>query len=518
MITCDVLIFCDRTSNSFFPSAVSTISFSLTMNQNFDFRLNDPTSEIYKTYKTDIENAVENNFRELQGYKVDSAAVTSFRSGSVIVDFSLQSTNPSISFLDASEGVIKDLKAKKYELADNPFVVSERTVLREGTGAIFPLENMVLKCSGVTEWRFNGQKISGSSERLNIPKVSSTNNGRYECISTKNSVPFIQWERIDSIKPYPIIQKSENKTIQCKDRQSLTLQCCSSSDYEVEMVKVVDVNNYLQEQGPSENCRYSYLIQNCRKDPGEAVLSCKIKNPKLQNFGYSSKNVTLSFKEEEFACSDETFGAGNDGQEAKGDCEGDEVGTVTAVCQQKDWEIIEDACVLLVIQELEDESKILSADTLPEFVERLSNTTLENEERITNSTANMRSVVNILNNVANTSRGFTISVDVIENFLNASTVLVSNSTVNVWKRLNDGNTTRNVSASLLGSIEVIVGSLQDDTSFVTGTDIIQLRQTVVNSSYNETLGVDSSAAIFIPEGGNLTVTVTPPGGSEWDAT
>ena len=28
------------------------------MNQNFDFRLNDPTSEIYKTYKTDIENAV----------------------------------------------------------------------------------------------------------------------------------------------------------------------------------------------------------------------------------------------------------------------------------------------------------------------------------------------------------------------------------------------------------------------------------------------------------------------------
>ena len=42
----------------------------------------------------------------------------------MIVDFSLQSTNPSISFLDASEGVIKDLKAKKYELADNPFVVS----------------------------------------------------------------------------------------------------------------------------------------------------------------------------------------------------------------------------------------------------------------------------------------------------------------------------------------------------------------------------------------------------------
>ena len=83
---------------------------------------------------------------------------------------------------------------------------------------------------------------------------------------------------------------------------------------------------------------------------------------------------------------------------------------------------------------------------------------------------------------------------------------MSNSTINVWDRLNDGNTTRNVSASLLGSFEVIVGSLQGDTSFVTGTDIIQLRQTVVNSSFNETLGVDSSAAIFIPEGGNLTVT------------
>ena len=93
--------------------------------------------------------------------------------------------------------------------------------------------------------------------------------GRYECISTKNSLPFIRWERIDSIKPYPIIQKSEDKTIQCEDRQSLTLQCCSSSDYEVEMVKVVDVNNYLQEQG-------EFLLMKCRLSQGVRIFESSI--------------------------------------------------------------------------------------------------------------------------------------------------------------------------------------------------------------------------------------------------
>ncbi|KAG5276944.1 hypothetical protein AALO_G00111690 [Alosa alosa] len=440
------------------------------------------------------------------GYKPNSAAVTGFRPGSVIVDLSLQLTDPNTSFMKANNGIVTDLKNKKYPLADNPFVVSEKTKLRVGSDSLFPQQQMVLKCSGdVSEWRFNGQKISDSTGQITIRNIDSSFNGRYECISNKNSVPYIRWENIDSIKQKPVIQISQDKIVQCENGQRVTLQCCSSTDYEVEMMVERNDNGHLN-PAISDNCKYSYSVQNCERAPGKAELSCKVKNPNLQGFGYSSEKVMLTFKNEEFDCRDGNFGAGNDGDVEVGDCEGDEIGSVTAKCSgtTRNWEEQKNNCVLIVIQELEEESQILSAETLPVFVEKLNNITLENEEKITNSTANIKSIVTILNNIANTSKDFTISGDVIEGFINISSIIVSNSTFSTWKVVN--NETRNVSALFLGSIEVIVGSLQRDTSFETGTDIIQLRQTFVNSSYSDTLGTNSSAAIFIPEEGNITIT------------
>lgn len=71
--------------------------------------------------------------------------------------------------------------------------------------------------------------------------------GRYECVSNTNkqSLPVIQWENINSIKQQPIIQTSKNKQLNCENPQSVRLQCCSNSDYEVEMVKVSGENGQL---------------------------------------------------------------------------------------------------------------------------------------------------------------------------------------------------------------------------------------------------------------------------------
>ncbi|XP_076127972.1 adhesion G protein-coupled receptor F5-like [Alosa pseudoharengus] len=470
--------------------------------------LNDPRSDKYNRYKTDIETAVEDNSDKIPGYKVNSANVIGFRPGSIIADFSLQLSNPSISFLDASIGIINSLKANSYGFPDNPFAQSERGHLSSSTGSLFPREELVLICNGsITEWRFNGQEIpDASGEVLRITNVNPAHNGRYECVSTKNSVLFIRWENIDSIQPLPNIQTSQDKRFQCKVAQRVTLMCCSSKGYEVEMVKVTDVNNYLQETVSSEDCMYSYIIENCRDGSGSVIFNCKLTQTYLQSFDYSSRSITLTFETEEFDCSDENFGAGNAGQVVEGSCKADEIGSVTAECQGTDWTIIEENCILAVIYELENESLTLTAASLPGFMEKLSTITLGNEGRITSSPANINSVVTILKNVGNISQNFIVTVDIIQNFLNTSSVIVSNSTISAWSRLNNGNTTRNASASLLGSVEDIVGSLQRDTSFETGTDIVQLRQIVVNSSYSETLGADSSAAIFIPEEGNFTIT------------
>ncbi|KAL2082048.1 hypothetical protein ACEWY4_021866 [Coilia grayii] len=363
---------------------------------------------------------------------------------------------------------------------------------------------MELNCNGdVIEWRFNGRPLlnSAGKTQLTITNIKPTHNGRYECISTRNSLPFIRWDSINSIKRYPIIQASGNKTVKCGN--TVTLQCCSNSeDYEVVM-QVDDVN--IQEHGSPQSCLYSYSMQNCEDRPKQAVFTCKITNPRLQNFAYSSRTTTSTFTDEEFDCSDETFGAGNVGDRGEGNCEVDEVGRVTAVCQGTAWERTEGTCVLRVISQLEDESQTLSAETLPGFVEKLSIITVENEAQITNSTGNIKSLVNTLRNVALASQNFTISVDVIEDFFNATSIIVSNSTTRVWESLNDGNTTRNVSVSLLRAAENIVGSLQKDTPFETGTAIIQIRQTI-NTTANETLQADSSTTISIPEEGNFTVT------------
>ncbi|XP_062406458.1 fibrillin-1-like isoform X2 [Sardina pilchardus] len=492
------------------PPTVSTISFSLTLNEDWDFRLNNPASVKYTTYENDIKSAVNTNFAELTAYKPNSAAVTRFRPGSVIADISLEVTDSNVNFLDVSKGIIDELRAKDYKVADDAFTVSEETNLRKGSGRLFPEQDMPLQCNGsVTEWKFNGQRIDDSSGKidLTIKNISPSDNGRYECVSTKNSLLYIRWENIDAIQQFPIVQTSEDKNIQCENGGQVTALCCSSSGYTVEMV-TEDDNGYLNEQGVSE-CTYSYSLQNCTTVPGEAKLTCTVKHPEDPDIVYDRKPVTLTFRAEQYDCDDEQFGGGDANATVVGSCDADEVGTVTAVCNgaTRDWEEQDNNCVLVVIKELEEESLTLTAVTLPNFVERLSDVTSQNEDRIANSTANIASIVTILNNVANTTQDFTINGDVIGNFINVSSVIVSNSTFETWDELNDVNkTTRNVSASFLGSVEVIVRSLQEDTSFETGTDIIQLRQDFVNSSYSETLGTNSSTAIVIPEEGNFTIT------------
>lgn len=60
----------------------------------------------------------------------------------------------------------------------------------------------------------------------------------------------------------------------------------------------------------------------------------------------------------DFACVDENFGAGDDGDEAIGDCDEDEVGSVTATCNGTTWNKMDNSCVLRAIKELEDESQV----------------------------------------------------------------------------------------------------------------------------------------------------------------
>lgn len=89
-------------------------------------------------------------------------------------------------------------------------------------------------------------------------RILFSSTGRYECVSTKNSLPFIRWERIESINPFPDIQISRDKRFQCVVGETVSLQCCVSSIYQVEMVKVSDGNSHLQEPGEMTHSKADY--------------------------------------------------------------------------------------------------------------------------------------------------------------------------------------------------------------------------------------------------------------------
>lgn len=64
------------------------------------------------------------------------------------------------------------------------FLFLERGKLRQITGPLFPGQQMVLNCSGIiTEWRFNGQTVSGASgDTLRITNIDPADNGEYRSV------------------------------------------------------------------------------------------------------------------------------------------------------------------------------------------------------------------------------------------------------------------------------------------------------------------------------------------------
>lgn len=56
--------------------------------------------------------------------------------------------------------------------------------------------------------------------------------GQYACTTTVNEMPYVIWQII-TIQPYPNIEVSTSKVVQCEDT-TIPLQCCVQEMYQVE--------------------------------------------------------------------------------------------------------------------------------------------------------------------------------------------------------------------------------------------------------------------------------------------
>ncbi|XP_053371791.1 adhesion G-protein coupled receptor F1-like [Clarias gariepinus] len=487
------------------PSPITTttdthvLTFTFTINEVFDTQLNDKTSTKYKQYKEAIESSIDLSYKRVTGYMAGTAKVTNFRSGSVLADFSISTTSVNLDLVSANENVANDLRTQGFNVSNNAFSQSVKDGLYTSSGNIYPGTNLKLTCNppvnnGLT-WTLNGGPLPQSANILELNNASPSNTGQYACTTTVNSIPYVIWQSIN-IEPYPIIQVTSDKLLQCKDT-TVPLQCCVQSVYQVKW----DACN-----SPSTNpvtgcisCDYSVKQTDCINN-AVAQVTCQLQNPLPESTSqsYNSKSITLNILNKTFDCFDNVFGAGNLGDKSSGNCIGEMVGYQVAQCNPSNlWEPIENSCVLPIFKNLQDTAKTLQPDKIPQFMVNLSTNALLASENITDSTATILTIVDILNTISNLSQTILISQPVMKNFLETTDVIGSDGAQSTWVLINSNSTTKSVSSELLKSTERIATRLSDG-NFSIPTNFSSLNKTFITAPFSGTFGLNSTTQINIP--------------------
>ncbi|XP_043962759.1 adhesion G-protein coupled receptor F1-like isoform X2 [Gambusia affinis] len=221
---------------------------------------------------------------------------------------------------------------------------------------------------------------------------------------------------------------------------------------------------------------------------------------------------TYPIESVDIKCRDDAFGNGPIGFVAKSGCKEGNVGEITAVCQSDGkYGQIQDNCDLKVVKNLLNQSEVLDELTLPLFLERLSNVTVDFTNEITDSPANIHAIVRILSNVANLSSSLEIKIeqDSMKNILETAGTLTMGKAKRSWETLNNStrNTdeTKNASSALLYSIERITSRLVNKSFSIETPHICLNKSTFVNTFSGD---LNSSVKIDIPNIGGHSHSIT----------
>ncbi|NXD12148.1 AGRF5 protein, partial [Nothocercus nigrocapillus] len=184
------------------------ISISVRLDTVFSDDLMDSSSELYKKYKADLEKAFNESYTCLPGFV--SATVTSFRPGSVSVNYEVKAASATFKQIEDSNRYVPQLLDTSYRLIPTSFTteITNQTNFTVNPMDIFEGDTITLICktNTVTEnvtWYHSGQIISNSNRHsltikvtqstseaiLEITAVTAMDSGSYMCVFTMSS-PF----------------------------------------------------------------------------------------------------------------------------------------------------------------------------------------------------------------------------------------------------------------------------------------------------------------------------------------
>ncbi|XP_048860576.1 adhesion G protein-coupled receptor F5-like isoform X2 [Brienomyrus brachyistius] len=494
-----------------------TWKMSFKIQQNFDKKLTDQSSSIFRTFKEAIEPVLISNYKHINGFV--QVEVLQFRSGSVITDFvmatnSVNSTE--IATLDSN--IAADLQALGYNTDPRSFsgVIYANVPFTKNFDIIYPGYTIELTCevpeslqTGNGSWFVNGVPVSNNTKytitnsppTLTVKDMSIADNGLYNFTLTNYFLTFTHEENLSVTEDIPpIIQLNQSSiNAQC-DNGNVPLRCCVTY-YNINAIitEWVDnstgktVNSSIESNGTmTEKCTSARVTPEC----GVTVTKTFTCRAKLGGTVAAQQEVKVTFFSGAPDCNDTTYGVGTNGSVSILGCAANFMGNMTAVCVKPNWTFPEDNCVFSPIVTLLQYSQKLAelgSDHVPLFVHDLNTTTTSFQLDIEQSPATISTIVTILNNVADVSGNTSISM--MEDILETVSVLVSNDTRNSWTQLNGNNT--DTSSLLLESVENFTKSLSSDSVNITKPNI-QLNKTTLTFPFKESLNLSQ---ILIPSQG-----------------
>ncbi|KAI7799743.1 hypothetical protein IRJ41_010535 [Triplophysa rosa] len=494
----------------------SVIHMSMRINQAFDTSLTDETDTKYKFYVEKMELAIDESYKNLSYYIKGSVKVTGFRSGSIIADYTINTTkNNSVDFTSENTQVSEILWKAGIPVKD--FEESEEFNMTTKQ-KFYPQQSMELRCShlksvhGKMKWRVNDKDPAenkakynitndGSGSTLIVKDVSESDRGRYSCVIETSTTPYVRWQEI-FIEPRPdiVVDKTEIK-LPCTDKTvTVTLTCCvyPINVYPIEWAGSPSYDGTNSEPG----CiTVQHKINSTSCESIETFI-CKLKNLKeLKDYDYYKKRIQVQTVRD-FDCKKESLGVGKVGDIVKGLCERGMKGYITYQCKKANsknvWIPTQRECVVESIKDLERKAKALIVLEIPGFMESLSQTAEQNNVEITQSAPTVQTVVEILSTVANISQDSKINKPVVKDFLKTVDLIVADESKNTWAELNNGENTGNKSTELLQTIENISDHLSEGNFTITETSIQLIRTTVENSFTGTSQLLNSTTQIVIP--------------------
>nr|XP_024662258.1 uncharacterized protein LOC112436671 [Maylandia zebra] len=441
-------------------------------------------------------------------------------SGSTIAEYNVTAATTVIQTLN--NGIFDQL-AKIYSMiSDEPRFLDFKI---EGSG--FWEDKVIVTCGHPpldlfgtdwrAEWRRDGNVIvadgvhniskNNSHSVLSVSQFIRADSGNYECrlIREKDESFYRQRSNgVFTLKEKPLIRVDPiQKFLNCSG-QNVPLSCTVNNDYNINFTNV-NISG-------KKSISYQYKTDSCT-DKEQDTITCQ-----STTYPEFKETITLRFyKGNPQMCDDKEFGKAVSGSRARIPCANNEEGEKSALCNITTYTEIGDTCILQPIKELLDQSEVLTATTLPAFLQQLSNVTNGNSEQVVNSPKNIDAVVQILRNVANRTELFNISINEnsMKDILITAGVLTTDQARDSWNFLNKNNESISynisnpdgVSSSLLQSLEIITKHLASFNNSGIDTPFIILNRTIYT---NPIIGdFNSSVVIEIPqnEGKNKSITV-----------